>query len=97
MVLFGDGGSYRSVMENDRWFDALTMHRVGGLMAYNAEAKKKAVHVLNTDTSTNPYAEAERIEARSMVDNDYRDTDLEQLVFSDAHPRSAGGIRRDGR
>ena len=96
--VFSDGGSYRSVMENDRWFDALTMHRVGGLMAYNAEAKKKAVHVLNTDTSTNPYAEAERIKARSMVDNDYRDTDLEQLVFSDAHPairQAAFGVMAD--
>ncbi|MGV3637737.1 MAG: peptidylprolyl isomerase, partial [Flavobacteriales bacterium] len=81
-----DGGSYWYVMENDRWFDAVTRFRVGRLMAYHAGTKEKAVLLLRTDTSTNPYAEAERIKARSMVDGDYRDTDLEKLVISDAHP-----------
>ena len=84
--VFSRGGPYWSVMENDRWFDAVTRYRVGGLMAYNIQTKEKAVLLLRTDTSTNPYAEAERIKARSMVDDDYRDTDLEKLVFSDAHP-----------
>lgn len=96
--VFSNRGSYWSVTENDRWFDALTRFRVGGLMAYNNETKKKAVHVLKTDTSTNPYAEAERIKARSMVDDDYRDADLEQLVFSDAHPmvrQAAFGVLAD--
>lgn len=96
--VFSNGGSYWSVTENDRWFDALTKFRVGGLMAYNNEMKKKAFHVLKTDTSTNPYAEAERIKARSMVDDDYRDADLEKLVFSDAHPiirQAAFGVMAD--
>ena len=96
--VFSRGGSYWSVTENDQWFDALTKYRIRGLMAYNTEAKKKAVHVLNTDTSMNPFAEAERIKARSMVDDDYRDTDLEKLVFSDAHPvirQAAFGVMAD--
>jgi cyclophilin family peptidyl-prolyl cis-trans isomerase len=96
--VFGRGGSYWSVTENDRWFDALTRNRVLGLMAYNTGTKKKAVHVLNTDTSMNPFAEAERIKARSMVNDDYRDTDLEKLVFRDAHPvirQAAFGVMAD--
>lgn len=96
--VFSRGGSLWSVMENDLWFDALTRYRIGGLMAYNTGTKKKAVHVLNSDTSMNPYAEAERVKARSMVDDDYRDTDLEKLVFGDAHPvirQAAFGVMAD--
>ena len=96
--IFSRGGSLWSVMENDRWFDALTRYRIGGLMAYNNGTKKKAVHVLNADTASNPYAAAERIKARSMVDDDYRDSDLEKLVSSDAHPairQAAFGVMAD--
>lgn len=96
--VFSSGSSFWSVTENDRWFDVLTKYRVGGLMAYNNDAKKKAVHFLKTDTSTSPYAEAESIKARSMVDEEYSDADLEKLVFSDAHPmirQAAFGVLAD--
>lgn len=95
---FSGGGSYWSVMENDRWFDALTKYKVGGSMAYNKETKKKAVHFLKSDTTSDPYAEAERIKARSMVDDDYNDRALEALLFGEQHPaikQAAFGIMAD--
>ena len=84
--VFSGGGSYWSVTENDRWFDALTKNRLRGLMAYNRDAQKKAIVALRADTALGPYAEAERIKALSMTDGEYRDPVLEEILYSDRHP-----------
>lgn len=96
--VFSNSGSYWSVTENDRWLDEWTKHRLHGMMAYDRSSQKKAAVALRTDTAMNPYAEAERIRARSMVDDDYNDRDLEPLLFGDQHPaikQAAFGIMAD--
>ncbi|HRH69120.1 MAG TPA: peptidylprolyl isomerase [Flavobacteriales bacterium] len=83
--VFGDGGSYWSVLENDHWLDAMTITRLYGLMAYDRGAQKKVVIALHADTTSGPYAEAERIKALSMTDEAYNDRTLEQLMYGDEH------------
>lgn len=95
---FSAGKAPWSITEDEGWPDPMTRYRLQGLMAWNREGKKKAVVALRTDTANGPYAEAESIKARSMVDDNYRDPQLEALLYSDAHPairQAAFGVLAD--
>ncbi len=95
---FSDGGNNSSIIEGLRWIDQVTLNRLRGLMANNPDSRKKTVAALRADTAAGPYAEAERIKALGMVDDDYRDDRLEELLYGDHHPairQAAFGILAD--
>jgi cyclophilin family peptidyl-prolyl cis-trans isomerase len=84
--VFSAGEGPWSIAQDERWPDPISRYRIQGLMAGNREGREKAIIALRADSATGPYAEAERVKARGMVDEGYDDRQLEELLFSRAHP-----------
>lgn len=95
---FSGGKVPGAALDQTPWLDPISRYRLQGLMFGSREAKKRSVAALRADTATGPYAEAERIKARSMLDGDYNDRDLVQLLLGEHHPaikQAAFGIMAD--